>query len=299
MGKNLIFPIKNSIDTGLASHNILSTLAYQLEKEEYNRIIIDFSGVSFIAANQFAILGCVFHNYMIHHKNTELSLRNLTPKIRTIIQKNGFGKHFGLDVIPDTFNTVIPYKIFSVNEIKEYESYLTLKLFNREDLPRMTNSLKHMIQDYLLEVFQNVSDHASSQYVYSCGQFFPKSSMLYFTIVDNGKTIPYNVDSYFRKLGMIPPGNYYLHWALQEGTSTSDSNLPRGIGLFLIKQFIQSNDGQLCIISGTENYEFSSHGERYVTLDKPFPGTIVTLAFNLNDSSFYTMENLNNTEIHF
>ena len=298
MNNVFVFSIKNDIDTALASYNLLNNLANQLENGSYDQLIIDFSNVTFVAANQFAVLGCIFHNYMAKHPNAELFLKNMHPKIKTIIQKNGFGKHFGLGTIPDQFNTVIPYKIFTVSEIKEYESYLTLKLFSRSDLPQMTNAFKHMIQDYLLEVFKNVSDHTSSKYVYSCGQFFPKSSMLYFTIVDNGETIPYNVEHFFIKNNDTPPDNC-LKWALQEGTTTSDTDSPRGIGLFLIKQFIQSNKGKLCIISGEENYEFSSHKERYIKLTSPFPGTIVTLAFNLSDSSFYSMSNADYTEIQF
>lgn len=298
MNDTFIFSFEHNIDSEVASHNTLSKLASQLKCGYYKQLIIDLGKVTFIAANQFAILGCIFDTYLSKYSNTELYFKNMCPTIQTIIQKNGFGKHFGLGTIPDQFNTVIPYKIFTVNEIKEYESYLTLKLFSRSDLPQMTNAFKHMIQDYLLEVFKNVSDHTSSKYVYSCGQFFPKSSMLYFTIVDNGETIPYNVEHFFIKNNDTPPDNC-LKWALQEGTTTSNTDSPRGIGLFLIKQFIQSNRGKLCIISGAENYEFSSHKERYIKLSSTFPGTIVTLAFNLSDSSFYSMSNTDYTEIQF
>ena len=69
--------------------------------------------------------------------------------------------------------------------------------------------------------------------------------------------------------------------------------------MFLIKGFILSNCGQLYIVSGQEGYEITRKGERFVQLEQPFPGTIVTLAFNLNDRQFYTVGNLETEEIHF
>lgn len=298
MSNDFNFSFGRSIDTSLKSHNILSTLAYQLNENHYDKLVIDMSNLTFIAANQFAVLGCVFHSYMSLYQDSQLLIKGMSPQIKTVIQKNGFGKYFRLDSAPDIFNTVIPYKFFSVDEIKEYESYLTIQLFSRNDLSEKANFFKHEIQDYLLEVFRNVKDHTSSQYVHSCGQFFPKSSMLYFTIADSGETIPYNVETYFKKNSIQSDCNY-LQWALLEGTSTSDSSMPRGVGLFLIKQFMEKTDGQIYIISGKDCYELSSRGERYQKLNKPFPGTIVTLGFNLSDSSFHSIVNSPFEEIQF
>lgn len=84
-----------------------------------------------------------------------------------------------------------------------------------------------------------------------------------------------------------------------EGTSTANKSGPRGIGLYLLKNFIVSNRGQLFIVSGKESYEVTSKGERTLQLQHPFPGTIVTVAFNLQDSSFYTVNNQEIVEIQF
>ena len=55
---------------------------------------------------------------------------------------------------------------------------------------------------------------------------------------------------------------------------------------------------ELFIISGKENYELNSNKERYLSLRSAFPGTIVTLAFNLNDSVFHSTGS-DDTEIIF
>lgn len=290
--------IPKDISTSLSSHRFFGELANHLDTLHENKICLDFSDTQFIASNQFAILGCILDSYLHTHPDTSIYFSELNDKLMEMIKKNGFFIHCNMERIPDIHNTVIPYKIFPVKDIKEYESYLTIKIFNRDDLPAMSRGFKSLLQDYLLEVFKNVADHTTSKRVYTCGQFFPKNSLLYFTIVDNGETIPYNVRNYFKHTHQSAPDNF-LQWALMEGTSTANETAPRGIGLFLIRSFILANCGQLYIVSGKEGYEITGKGERFVQIEQPFPGTIVTLAFNLNDHRFYTMENLEIEEIHF
>lgn len=201
-----------------------------------------------------------------------------------LMKKNGFAGHFDMKQIPDTYNTTIPYKVFDVHDITRYGEYLTTRIFSRTDLPNMTAAFKRDIQDYLLEVFQNVYDHTTSERIYTCGQFFPKGKRFHFTLVDTGETIPYNVFTYFETIRMKPPSNP-LQWALQTGNSTADKNGPRGMGLSLVRDFIFSNNGQLYIVSGHNTYEINNGKEHYKMLSVPFTGTIVTLVFNLNDTS--------------
>lgn len=125
----------------------------------------------------------------------------------------------------------------------------------------------------------------------------PSRKFLYFTVVDAGETIPYNVERYIEKYGMDKVNNY-LDWAIQEGNSTRDSCAPGGIGLSLIKDFISLNKGELHIVSGEDIFEYNSRGERYRKMDYSFPGTIVTLAFNLGDESkyYFTHEDIDQIE---
>lgn len=283
----ITIPIKG-ISSSYKSHNYLSCLAKEILESDSKHIIIDMSNVNYVASNQFAVLGCIMDTSMRLGIHTELTIKGLSHNLRDLIRKNGFYQHFGLDKLPDRNNTVIPYRYFSVNEIEDYEKYLLLYLLNRKELPLMTEMVKDIILDYLLEVFKNVIDHTSSERIYTCGQYFPKSAMLYFTMVDAGETIPYNVENYFTKLGTPSPDNA-LFWAIQEGHTTVDEDGPRGIGLSLIKSFVTSNKGELYIVSGKNTYEKTRKGERCLELEYSFPGTIVTLAFNLKDTSAYFM----------
>ena len=162
----------------------------------------------------------------------------------------------------------------------------------------MSEKVRDNIRDYLLEIFKNVIDHTNSKKIYTCGQFFPKTALLYFTLVDIGETIRYNVSNFHRKYGIQIPDNA-LTWALQAGNTTIDVGSPRGLGLSLIQSFVKLNNGQFFIISENETYEITQRGERYYKGTYSFPGTIVTLAFNLNDDAMYLMNNEKYPTIQF
>ncbi len=288
----LTIEIYTSINNDYTSYNHLSELFHKINDTHYNSLVIDIYPSAFIAANQFAALGCIIESFIKPEKKISLG-PHISPIHLNLIKRNGFGKLFSLDSIPDINNTVIQYKNFDVKHINEYDAYLTLELFNRSDLPQMSVLVTDNIRGYLLEIFQNVIDHTTSTKVYTCGQFFPKNSLLYFSIVDTGETIQYNVYRYHQKHSLSLPANT-LKWALEKGNTTLDDNIPRGIGLYLIKEFVNLNQGYFYIVSGNETYEINpKYGERYKCMEHTFPGTIVTIAINLDDKASYYMADEN------
>lgn len=223
---------------------------------------------------------------------------NLKPKIKKIIQKNGFHALLGYEKLPDLYNTVIPYSIFGIDQINEFEKYIVLRIFSRNDIPKMTGKVRGNIIDNILEIFNNVKEHTHSSKIYTCGQYFPKSSLLYFTIVDSGETIPYNVNTYFSNLPDPAPVRP-LEWAMAPGNTTRTTGTPGGLGLSLLKDFIGLNQGRLYIVSEHETYEKIGSKERHMYMSKAFPGTIVTVAFNLSDEFVYRMTSEKISEIIF
>lgn len=280
--------ILNNIDTGFSSHSRLSKLAHYMSTLNAKKITIDFSKVNFIASNQFAIFGCILSAYSAKCPESKIYFLNLNAKITETIRKNGFYRHLGFEKLPDTYNTVIPYTIFNIDEINEFERYILLRIFNRSDIPQMSEMAKSNIMDNILEIFNNVKEHTHSNKVFTCGQYFPKSSLLYLTIVDSGETIPYNVNMHFNDKNLKPPVNA-LEWAMVAGHSTRIAETPGGLGLSLLKDFVGLNEGLLYIVSGNETYEKKGKQERYKYMEVPFTGTIVTVAFNLSDTHTYSM----------
>lgn len=285
-----IFTITQDLQNCFRSHDHLCQLANKLQYTTFSKITIDLTGVNFIAANLFSVLGCIFYEYAHQKANDDaIMITGVNRRISDVMRKNGFCQHIGLKRKKDVHNTIIPYMIFPVNKIDEYERYLTINLFTRKDLPSMSQAVTDAIRDSLLELFKNVSDHTTSEHVFTCGQYFPKSYMLYFTLVDIGETISYNVNRFHRDRHLPLPSNP-LNWALKMGNSTIFSSQPRGIGFTLIRDFVSLNNGDFYVLSDSITYEFHRGQERYKQLSAPFPGTIVTIGFNLHDNSTYRLK---------
>lgn len=282
----LIVYMRN-LQTSFQSHNDLARLFYTINSYQNIKLILDFSNVTFIAANQFSVLGCILSVFGSNNSLSGIYFVQVPKKIRTLLRVNGFGKqHLSYEPLPDTYNTAIPYRIFSVSQIDEFEKYITIQIFERKDIPAMSTPVRDIIIDNILEMFNNVKEHTHNKAVYTCGQFFPSKSLLHFTITDAGETIPFNVRSYFSDHYMVLPPSL-LEWAMQSGNTTRRSDSPGGLGLYLLSEFINLNNGELYIVSGNETFEQTPRGSRYKNLDYSFPGTIVTMAFNLNDSNSY------------
>lgn len=294
------FSIDCNLQNSYSSHERLCELANFLQVPSLWTIEIDFTNVNFIASNLFAVLGCLLGEYLARNPDKKkIGILGIRDSISEIIRKNGFYVHFNnMTKLPDIHNTTIPYKIFKVFEIDEYERYLTLSLFARKDLPQMSKAVSDNIRDSLLELFKNVSDHTNSTAIYTCGQYFPKSEVLYFTIVDAGTTIYGNVKR-FHELRKLEVPKCCLEWAIGEGNTTLETKTPRGIGLSLIRDFVKLNKGEIYIVSGMETYEMAKAKERYKSFKESFPGTIVTIGFNLKDKSSYHMKSEENTTIQF
>lgn len=280
----------SNLQTSHSSHQKLADLYHNIHNFKGSTLLLDFKGVTFISANQFSVLGCIISGFHLKNPDVEIRIGNISSKLAAIMKVNGFGKHLSYDSLPDKNNTAIPYKIFDVSEIDKFEKYITISIFNRDDLPKMSSGVRDCMIDNILEIFNNVKEHTHSKKLYTCGQFFPSKGLLYFTITDSGETIPYNVENYCQKYNInLAEFESSLAWAMQSGNSTRQSGSPGGLGLFLLSDFISLNQGELYIVSGCETFEQTKRGKRYQQLSSPFPGTIVTMAFNLSDSSSYCL----------
>ena len=215
-----IFVFERNIQNDIKSYESFIDLYNIINLKESKRILLDFTKVSFISANLLSILGACVDNKIAKNKE-RISLLNLNAKIKRIMQKNGFNRYFTWEDIDDTYNSTVDYKVFKANteQLVEFEKYLQLNIFSRKELPIMDEAFKTEIIDNFLEIFNNVIDHAHSENVYACGQYFPRSANLTFTIVDIGKTINENVVEYFRNSEKEFNENS-LKWAIKLGNST-------------------------------------------------------------------------------
>lgn len=265
-----------------------------LGENQNKRVLINMVNVQFISANLLSVLGSILNSSA---NNNIIAFANINTKIKRIMQRNGFNRYFKWENAQDRYNTTIKYTVFkaTTENLEEFERYLILNVFNRPEMPTMSNKVRDRIVDSFLEMFNNVIDHADSDSAYVCGQYFKKSGSLVISIVDVGKTIKENVSEYLQQ----EMGTNSLEWAVVQGNSTKSNTAPGGLGFSLLLEFIKLNKGEFSLVSADECYEVNSKGERFYYLDGSFQGTIVTITFNMHDDFAYILKEEREEEIIF
>ena len=275
--------LRNSRNTYIQLIQLHNLIVNNLNKH----IILDFCKVQFISANLFALLGCSLDIGLYLNKN-QIFFKDLHPEIQKVICKNGFAEYLLWPPLADQYHSTMHYVRFDANtvQLESFEKYLIINVFERKQMPSMSNSYKEQIVDTLLEVFNNVIDHANCAHVYVCGQYFHKYKKLIFSIIDAGKTFRDNVSDFLRHIGKEVPKNA-VSWAILPGNSTKVGSAPGGLGLPTLLDFLKNNNGQFTLISGNEIFEHYRGYDHFSRLECSFPGTIVSVEINMNDSNFY------------
>lgn len=146
---------------------------------------------------------------------------NITIKaenqIQKILQKNSFLSYYGYPVSWDNNRTTIKYIRFKRSESDAFAQYVNTQLLNRPELPQFTPRAKMTIAQVILEIFTNAVLHTETNYIYTCGQFFPNKHCIDFSIVDTGKGIKKTVNSVTRKNLNATDA---IRWALVDGNTT-------------------------------------------------------------------------------
>ena len=244
---------------------------------------IDMSRVTWMDANMCASLGALLIQIQLGISKTRVELPGISIPIKNVLQKNGFllGKQ------PDIYNTTIQYKMFERNDINSFKEYLA-KYFVGKGLPDMSMALSKKFRESISELFENAKEHSQSNYVFACGQLFPKNNRLDFSIVDRGIGIRQNI---LEKLGLDYTPENAIKWALEAVNTTRDrrDGKPGGFGLKLIKEFIALNKGKIQIVSDAGYWCFHEKNEEWKRFNNPFPGTVVNIEINTKDPLSYRL----------
>lgn len=253
---------------------------YQIYRNiSFDKIMIHLD--SWFEANMCAVLGGVLD---IIKPVNQISITSNDNKIVTILKKNGFLANYGYSVEYDRNNTTIQYLKLKANENRYFSSYVNNELLTKTGFPSMTEALKRKISESIYEIFVNAQMHSKSEYIYTCGQFYPKKQKIAFTIVDMGQGFKANINNRFRhNLSSIQA----IKWATENG-STTKTDAPGGIGLAILKEFITMNKGNFQIVSYDGFYQVGK-GEKAIQLKHSFPGTVVNMEFRTDDTLSYSL----------
>jgi signal transduction histidine kinase len=272
----------------------IAEIAEKTDALLFDSVVLDFKPCTFFEANMAAALYIVIAR--LRNRVNDVSIINVPDGIQTILRKNRFLCTFNISELPDTNQTTFPFKIFKLTAEEQFNDYLETYM-NGRGIPEMSKELAKRFKQSLFELFINAAIHSESDSgIFLCGQFYPQLHRVDFTIADAGIGIPKKVQTY---LGMKTMDSCdAIQWALTEGNTTKTGRQPGGLGLKLIKDFIQINKGSLQIVSRFGYYEFSAGGEVYQKLDHDFPGTCINIEINTNGMSRYFLKSeLENEEI--
>jgi hypothetical protein len=90
-----------------------------------------------------------------------------------------------------------------------------------------------------------------------------------------------------------------LELSIQEGV-TGTAETRRGLGLYILSEFVRSNEGELSIISGNGLLSVRSNALSCKKLNNSFPGTAINIELlRNNDFNFNIDDRLDEAEMIF
>jgi len=273
--------------------NKIADIAKQTRALSLDSVELDFSYCSFFEANMAAPLYSVIAR--LRDELNDVSINNMQSGVETILRKNRFLTVFNQSKLVDHNQTTLPFKIFKLTAGEQFNDYLS-RYMKGKGIPTMSEALTKRFRQSLLEIFLNAAIHSESELgIFVCGQFYPQKHRLDFTISDAGVGIRENVRRYTKR--KVNSCNA-IKWAMTEGHTTKSGNQPGGLGLKLLKDFVQLNKGKLQIVSNFGYYEFNADGESCDKMDYSFPGTCVNIEINTTDTiSYYLSSELDSNDI--
>jgi len=270
----------NNIHNNVDGYNQLIKLYEEYKDDILEDIEIEL--IQWFNANLSALLGGILDKIKNDGLNN-IEFTSITSEIQKILQKNGFLSFYGYDKVYDTYHTTIEYKKLKPSDSRYFNLYLEDDLLTRSEFPNMSDAVHEKINESIQEMFVNAQIHSETEFIYTCGQFFPRDNKLNFTIVDTGigfaKRIKKNLGETINPINAIK-------WAMIDGNTTKQG-VSGGLGLALLKEFITLNKGKIQIISGNAFYELYNNSERVQILNNYFDGSVVSMTFKTDDNKTY------------
>jgi len=276
----------DTIKSDSSGFSSIADISFKTKDAWIDSIELDFSSCSFFEANMAAPLYTVISR--LRNDLNIVSVTNMRPEVSRILQKNKFLSVFNQPDITDSNQTTLPFKIFKLSAGDQFNDYLD-NYMKGKGIPSMSQALTKRFKQSLFEIFLNATIHSQSESgIFVCGQFYPKKHRIDFTIADAGVGILENVQKYLRKPGL--DSCEAIEWAMIEGNTTKTGNHPGGLGLKLIKDFIQINGGKIQVVSRFGYYEFSANDESVRKMNNDFPGTCINIEINTEDKNNYYLK---------
>jgi hypothetical protein len=274
-----------SVKHNLQGHEALASLYAKTKACVFEDIEIDMSDCNWFDAHMCAAFGALL--YKLGAEPNSIRLTNISSPVEQILSKNGFLSNYGRTKVPDKWGTTIPYQRFDMKDDRFFGRYVENELMRRSQLPRMSKGLAKKFRESVFEIFSNAVIHSRTEMgIFCCGQFFPARHRIVFSVADLGIGIRKNVEE---NLGRAMKPTDAIVWATEGRNTTKRGPIPGGLGLKLLREFVELNGGEIQIVSDAGYWCFKKAKSHVQTLSEPFPGTVVNIEINSADKSTYAL----------
>ncbi len=249
-----------------------------------NFVVFDFSGCNFLGPTAVVVLGAIFAEMRKNGIKFIINWASMSRKVLANLCQNGFAKSQNYSHSPWVGNSV-PYRQDVEGNPNEIISHLTEKWLNKAWI-NFSDKLRNAIAGRVWEMYANAFEHSKAACgVFSCGQYFHTKKELVLSVVDFGVGIPEKIRSFLVQRG---PNAFSdadcLKWAFESGNTTEvKANIPRGLGLDLLREFVYLNHGSLEIYSGNGYAVVNEKGLSFINRVSRFQGTLVQLKIVCDD----------------
>ena len=258
-------------------------------KDNDGNVFVDFSPCDEIDGNLSAVIGAILDRVLPSLQHIYVAPPQ-NKSVKRILGRNNFLRMWSSETGFEEGENYVEYNRFKSDvSASAFKSYIQEGLIKKQRFPKHTDLAGEKITESIYEIYANAVMHGKTEYVHSCGEYMNERHVLEMTIVDCGQTIPGNVKEYLSRTTQKEIDDCEaIEWAFVSGNTTKTQT--GGLGLAIIKDFIELNQGSIQVVSGRGFIEYKgNYVERYL-LKTPFLGTIVNMKFNFDDNKKYSLK---------
>lgn len=299
-----------SIRDNLQGNNSLFRLAKMVMDNPLNHFNFNFKHCAVLDQNAVAMLGGLasYVDRLNTLKNRGLVKGLILPKAGVMFEVDSMSQVISEQLIKNNFlsnfssanfegyprGSYIGYRQhFDYLDANEIATHLSEEWLTDEKIS-ISPDLKNAIVSRIFEIYMNAYGHGSDtegsevSLVTSCGQFVKQENLLRLSVLDFGQGIVNNVRNYLRE---NISDEEALEWAIERGNSTrTDSierDMPRGLGLDLLIEFVRVNRGAMTIASNSVTLHVYGDGSMLIErLKVPISGTMVSITINCDNRHY-------------
>ena len=271
------------------------------EKIPDDEVILDFSQMSNFDPLPMLIMGATIRNYRMQYP--EIPFRIDGYKGKSYAGTMGFFKYVSesleIGKMPGEANgseNYIPITSIKVEELQQAEisqgNYMVVGDLIEKEAGRLArivdrgNSELHKLLTYLIrEILRNTPEHAGTNTMWVCGQYWPSYELAEIAIADEGIGIYNSITQNQAHKEYIIDNKKALQWALKAGISeafrpsigqkSSNEWANSGFGLYMVNEICKHLNGSFCIISYGDYMLIDNHGITYGKTN--FKGTAIRM----------------------